>query len=127
MTNRKKMTDALEGRKPECIPMAIYEWFLWGSEYLTENSEWGRLISKGLGLISSTTTVREIVSNVDVHVTTETVNGRTIEKLTYRTPVGEIYQISSNGWIQEYFLKTPEDYRVMEYIVRNTSIRFQRI
>jgi len=33
-----------------------------------------------------------------------------------------IEQLSLDGWVQEYFLKTPKDYSVMEYAIRNTRL-----
>jgi hypothetical protein len=51
-----------------------------------------------------------------------TEDGRKIDREVLRTPVGEITATYREGWHAEYFLKTAEDYRVMQYVVENTEI-----
>jgi hypothetical protein len=48
--------------------------------------------------------------------------GRAGQRTTLRTPVGDVSQVEVDGWVQEYYLKAPADYRVMEYIVRQTRL-----
>jgi hypothetical protein len=38
------------------------------------------------------------------------------------TPVGTIQQVRRNGWHYEDFIKTPEDYKIMQWIVENTEL-----
>ena len=50
------------------------------------------------------------------------------EQRTYRTPIGdlsaEIGKSAGQGseHIAKYYIQQPEDYRIMEYIVRNTVL-----
>jgi len=52
--------------------------------------------------------------------------GKQTEIRTFETPVGNISQqivkdtAYGSDWIQKHYLKTPEDYKIMQYIVENT-------
>jgi hypothetical protein len=53
-------------------------------------------------------------------------HGRKLIRRTIRTPVGEVWQTmepdsayGTSNWIQEHFIKGPEDYRVMDFYVRD--------
>ena len=39
-----------------------------------------------------------------------------------KTPVGTIQQVTLNGWHYEDLIKTPQDYKVMQWIVENTEL-----
>lgn len=118
MINRENLIAALEGKRPEYFPLTVNE------EFVLENPapEWEELYRQGLCLIPYTSTVKETTPNVERVVKAETYREQPAERLVLRTPVGEISQLSSNGWVQEFFLKTPHDYRVMEFIVRDTRM-----
>jgi len=120
MTNRERMMTVLAGERPDRIPLAIYGGYIDDASYHV----WHPYIERGLCRMPRVTAVREIAPNVEEVVIRERDmrGGYDIERFTLRTPVGELTQIRYNGWIQEYFLKTPRDYRVMEYIVRDTRL-----
>jgi hypothetical protein len=50
-------------------------------------------------------------------------HGIELRHVTWRTSVGDITATWADDWQQEYWLKSPADYRVMTHIVRNTEIR----
>jgi hypothetical protein len=118
MTNRERLIAALEGKRPDIIPITVNE------QFVQENpsAEWEELYKRGLCMIPYVGTVMETATNVEHIRRTEMWKGRQVERQIMRTPVGEISQVLLNGWVQEFFLKTPEDYRVMEYIIRNMRI-----
>lgn len=116
MTNRGNLIAALKGDKPQRIPLTI------NREFVTDDPEWELLFSRGLCPIPYVSLVRETVASVEFVVQKEVWHGKPAARLVLRTPVGEISQVSVNGWIQEYFLKTPADYRVMEYVIRHTQL-----
>jgi hypothetical protein len=116
MTPRDNLRAVLEGRVPERIPFTVNQ------EFVTDDPAWDGLFAAGLCPIPYVHTVREEMTEVERGVKPLTWQGRTAQRVTLRTPVGEISQVEANGWVQEYFLKTPADYRVMEYVVRHTRL-----
>jgi len=116
MTNRENLIAALDGKKPERIPFTIYE------DFGLTNPELDIFKKQGLSETSYCSFIKETTSNVEKIIKTEENEGKKTEFITLRTPVGEISQISKNGWVQEFYLKTPEDYKVMEYIIHDTKL-----
>jgi hypothetical protein len=57
---------------------------------------------------------------VQIHQTRE--NGRVITVM--RTPVGELREVSSHGYHNEYLLKGPDDFRVMQYVLDHSEFVF---
>jgi len=116
MTNRENLITALEGGKPERIPFTTYADFGFTQPGLSE------LEKLGFSQTQYTGVVKETEINVERVVSKTTWKGRESETVTLRTSLGDISQTSVNGWVQEYYLKTPRDYRVMAQIVRNTKL-----
>lgn len=115
MTIRENLIAALEGRKPERIPYTIYEDWIFGEDLEC-------LMNQGLCIIPYVSVFRETIRDVEQIRSTERWNGQEADILTYRTSVGNIRQVSVRGWVQEFFLKTPQDYRVMTHVIRNTQM-----
>lgn len=114
MTLRENLIESLEGRTPERIPFTTYAEFGFPEPELRELIDRGFSQTQYAGVVSAYTPDVERISERSTH------NKRRIETVTLKTPVGSVSQVSADGWIQSYFLKTPEDYKVMEYIVRRT-------
>lgn len=116
LTNRENLIAALEGGKPERIPFTTYADFGFTEPGLSELERLGFCQSQYTGV------VKEKTGNVERLLSQTVCKGQPAETITLRTPVGQISQTSLNGWVQDYFLKTAQDYCVMEYIVRHTSL-----
>ena len=116
MTNRENLIIALEGGKPERIPFTTYADFGFTQPGLSE------LEKLGFSQTQYTGVVKETAINIERVVSKSIWKERESETVTLRTSLGKISQTSVNGWVQEYFLKTPKDYRVMAHIVRNTKL-----
>ncbi len=114
---RENLIAALEGRHPEWIPFSVHPGLVIGDPAL-----WEKLFHLGLCRIAYVNTVRERITNIERIETPEMAGGQEAKRVTLRTPVGSISELSVGHWVLEYFLKTPADYRVMEYIVRNTLL-----
>src|SRR5690242_15163545 len=109
MTNRERLISVLENKKPDFIPFASIDWF-------PDHPKYREFKRNGLCKLYSARTVSQMNSNVEsFEEVLDTSNGHITKRNILRTPIGEIAQVSLDGWIQEYFLKTPADYRVMEY------------
>ena len=48
--------------------------------------------------------------------------GRKLRRAIQRTPVGEIYATWEGHWNRDFLLKSADDYRVMTWIARNTTV-----
>ena len=120
MTNRERMIAVLEGEMPDRIPLVTYDDY-----YRPRNDPlWDTLFQKGLCLMPRVPIVNLEMDEVERSVETFTKDGRACEVITLRTAKGAIRQLSLDRWVQEYFLKTPEDYRVMTHIVRHTRLAY---
>lgn len=116
---RQNLIDALEGRRPEHIPFTV------NGEFVNDDPAWQRLFDQGLCLIPYSGTVSEkwaASAGIARRAAPTTWQGQPAERVTLSAPPGEISQISVNGWVQEYLLKTPADYRVMTYIAQHTEV-----
>jgi len=119
MTWRENLIAALEGTRPEHIPFTIY---YRGCVLANPDPAWEGLFAQGLCPVAFAAIARRTTPNVERIVQAETWHSGPAERVILRTPVGEISQLSARGWVQEYWLKTPADYAVMEYVVRDTHL-----
>jgi hypothetical protein len=117
LDHRQNLTTALEGGQPPVIPYCTY------TDFVTADPAWEALFQQGLVPIHWSSTTRQVTPpEVERIVQRETWRGTAAERIILPTPIGEISQLIAQNWVQEYWLKTPADYRVMEYIVRHTQI-----
>ena len=117
-TNRNSLTDVLEGRRPEFIPFSIYGW-----EAMGDDPAWQYIVKQGLCRVMRIPVIKETLSsNVEKICQEEIVDGKPIYKTTLRTPLGELNQLLIKNHEQEYYLKTPNDYKIMKYIIENTKL-----
>lgn len=121
MDIRERLLTALSWGEPDRVPLTIYE------HNLSRGEKERILREHGVGLI--TRLPAHTVERRQVEVTTREYweKGRRLLRQTLRTPVGEVWQTldpegpyhSFQPWIKEHFIKGPDDYRVMEFIVRD--------
>jgi uroporphyrinogen decarboxylase-like protein len=116
VTSKERILTAMRGERPDRVPLTIYDWML--PRGTTE-----RLLREaGVGLIPRLPPFRVCHRAVEVISHEYFENGRKRVRRTLRTPVGEASQIlepesayGTSTWIQEHFIKSPEDYRVLEF------------
>ena len=118
MTTRENLIRSLEGKKPERIPYTAYV------DCGMNGDEFEEILRKGLAETEYVSVVRETRHGVDTSTTKGHWKGLPAEVTSLRTSIGNISQISVNGWVQEYYIKTPQDYRVMEHIIRSSTLEF---
>ncbi len=119
MDPRERIEAFWRGERPDQIPYTIYWWEWWET---SKDPAWLPMFKDGLRVTLGVPTAAEQMRNVEYKKTTYCENGDEIQRETMKTPVGEIYATSRNGWHDSYWLKEPEDYRVMRYIVQHTDI-----
>jgi len=120
MTPHQRIEAALHGEMPDQVPLTMY-WLM-----LPRGERERRLREAGLAVVERMALFWEDHPNCDyVHHEYREAGIRTIRD-TICTPVGEVTALRKLGLAYdtelyvEHFIKRSEDYRVMEYVVRDT-------
>jgi len=117
---KERILTAMHWGEPDQVPLTVYEWML--PRGTTE-----RLLREhGVGLIVRLPPHRVTHHAVEILTREYQENGRKLIRRTIRTPAGEVWQTlepdpsyGTSNWIQEHFIKGPEDYRVIECYYRD--------
>jgi hypothetical protein len=117
MSSRDNLVAALEGKHPGRIPYSIYD-----EDFIHADPVWQALLDQGLCRVAWVSTFRRETPNVERVELPDSWRDGPAMRVVLRTPVGEITQLVARGWTQEYVLKNPQDYRVMEYVARDTRL-----
>jgi hypothetical protein len=122
MTTRQRIIAALSGREAGPVPVTTYDILFDQSGIPLSDPRVARLRAKGLGVLRHVETYT--VRNPGVRTQTRgyTEDGAPWTETRITTPVGELSTKTRSGWVQEYLLKTPQDYKAMEYVVRDRVI-----
>lgn len=136
MTMRERMLAVYRNQLPDRIPVAIYQ------RYLPRGSVEREIRNLGLGIIDYFPVVSFLappwhfypgfiseVKGAELTVKYIWDRDKLIERRSYETPVGVIYQDVSqyigagSEHISKYYISCLEDYKVMQYLVENTVFR----
>jgi hypothetical protein len=109
MTNRSRLEAAIQGLPVTHPVYATYDGFVTTRPHV----DWPRLFALGLGQISHADVLRHEHPNLQIIETTSEHNGHTRRDVRWITDIGELHQWYLDGWRQEFFIKTPADYRIM--------------
>ena len=119
-----RILTAMSWGEPDRIPLTVYDWML------PRGTAERLLREAGVGLIVRLPGHRVQHREVEIISREYQDGGRKLMRRTIRTPVGEVWQIlepdpayETSHWIHEHFIKTPEDYRVMESYWRDMVFR----
>jgi len=118
VTNRERIACALRGGRPDKIPLTAYEW-MWGEEN-QETVE--HLIERGLGPTRHRETCHRKIEGITYEEQPFDRDAHHWVRTLMKTPVGTLENLRMDGWTQEYFVKEPKDYKVLEWIARNTEL-----
>ncbi len=120
MNIRQRMQQFWSGEAPDQIPYTIYqnEW-----RHVQDDPAWDAMFAKGLGVTWHVPTFQVATENVEVQETTWQEQGKSMRRVTQRTPVGEITEDWTDGWKQKYAIETAADYRVMKYIADHSFVQ----
>jgi hypothetical protein len=120
-TPRSRIQAALRGELADHVPFTIY-WLM-----LPRGDAERRLRSQGMAVVERVPLYRIEMPNVQV-ITHEYYEAgvRTLRQ-TLRTPLGEVFctkkldpSYGTSWWDMDYYVKTPDDYRVVEFAVRDS-------
>lgn len=116
MTNRERVRRALRGEKVDRVPLTAYEW-MW--------EDWGEiehLAHRGLTPTRHVETCRRLTPEVAFEEETFRRDGRDWQREFMRTPAGTLQKLSMEGWTQQYWVREPADYEVIEWMVRHCEL-----
>ncbi|HHW71516.1 MAG TPA: hypothetical protein GX392_09335 [Clostridiales bacterium] len=118
MNIQERLEAFWSGEKPDKIPYTIYqnEW-----KHTQYDPAWIPMFKAGLGVTYHIPTIKSKNKKVEWKRESYTKKGRNYTRTSIVTPIGEIYTLDEDGWIQKYWLETKEDYKVMTYIIKNTE------
>jgi hypothetical protein len=119
MTIRERLHAFWAGERPDQIPYTIYqnEW-----RHTADDPAWHAMYERGLGVTWYRHPFSITHHQVEFDTETYTEDGAAMQRRIQRTPVGELTATWEEGWHRKYWIETPEDYRVMTYIVEHTEI-----
>lgn len=136
MTIREKMLAVYRNEVPDKIPVAVYD------RFLQRGSVERELRNLGLGIIQYYPVISFLgppwhlysgfiseIKGAEIDLKYYWENGRMVERRYFKTPIGEIYQDISvsigvgSEAISKYYIKSPNDYRIMKYLVENTVFK----
>jgi hypothetical protein len=128
VTARENLMAALGGGIPEHTPLSVLDWFFADPRY--DFDAWRPLFDQGLGLVVQCQTVRLAEHGVKATVEHKVEGGRRYTIRRKETPLGAIQSVTVNSaqtprlmeWSCEHWVKEPEDYRVLKWIVENTEV-----
>lgn len=117
-TIRERLNDATAGRRVERPVFAVYDWFVKNRPHV----DWQSLFELGLGQINHANVIRHEHPNyelIEKIVEKDGVLRRDVRLVTDR---GELHEWYAADWRQEYFIKTPEDYKIMARALEGVQI-----
>lgn len=118
MTTRERVCAALDGKAPDITPLSIFSWFI--DDHTSDR--WRRLIEQGLAPTVQCSTVRIIEHGVEDSTQERAEGGIRYRIHTRKTPVGSVQEVFMGTWQREWFVKTPQDYKIMQWISEHTEI-----
>lgn len=120
LTPRQRIESTLRGEPVDQTPLTIY-WLM-----LPRGEHERRLREAGLAIVERMALYWEEWPNCDIVCREYRERGVRTVQTTVRTPVGEVSSVRKLGlaygsemWT-EWYIKRPQDYRVVEYMVRDT-------
>lgn len=119
MTTKERLFSALNGETPDVTPLSFYSWM--EEDIMTE--DWKRLYEMGLGICHHCEVIKFIEHGVEDSEEVKTEGNDTYRIYRKKTPLGNLRRITRNGWHHEDWIKTPEDYKIRQWIVENTELK----
>jgi len=110
------------GNKPSSIPYTFYGWFHKDEIYTDPSSRLSHVCEHGFIPVRHIIPYKTVRKNLTERIEKYEENGTQITRINWETPVGNVWCTCAEGWNKDFWLKTPEDYKVMTYIMENTVV-----
>ena len=117
--NRARLEAAMGGRETGEPVYAVYDGFLSTRPHV----DWQLLFSLGLGVINHADVLRHEHPNLRIVETTSGQGGLARRDVRWITDRGELHEWYLGNWRQEYFIKGPGDYRIMQRAWEGVRVR----
>jgi len=127
MTPRESLIAALEGETPGITPLTVYDWNM-GAVAADElaakmlHPAWLYLIERGLTVRCHCPVVKAVEHGVEYTVEEREHEGAVLKREVKNTPVGRLVKMTRNGWHDEHWIKSPDDYRIQRWIIEHTEL-----
>jgi hypothetical protein len=121
---RERLMTVLRGGKADRVPLTMYE-FVHGHPFDTPAGQ--RLHAQGLIPIGTRRVFRERYRDVTFHRSDSIVEGNKQTFTRIETPVGTLSErvtidpTYGSRWVQEHLVKSPADYRAMQFVFDHTD------
>jgi hypothetical protein len=119
LTTKERLYSALNGDTPDITPLSFYSWM--EDDIMTD--DWKRLYDMGLGICHHCEVIKFIEHGVEDSEEVKNEGSDTYRIYRKKTPVGILQRVTRNGWHHEDWIKTPEDYKIRQWIVENTELK----
>jgi hypothetical protein len=114
---RRLLESAIAGEPITHPVFAVYDWFV-----KNRPIDWNFLFELGLGQINHADLIQYYRPNVEIIEETRQVDGLMRRDVRWITDIGELHEWYLGEWRQEYLIKEPNDYRIMQRAWADTSI-----
>ncbi len=119
MTNvRKRFECALSGENFDRPVYAVYDWFVKNRPAV----DWKMLFRLGLGQINHANLIRHEHPNFEIVKTESEQAGQVRRDVRLITDKGELHEWYLGEWKQEHFIKTPDDYKIMNRALEGVRV-----
>ncbi len=115
---RVRLEQAIAGEPVTRPAFVVYDWFVKNRPWV----DWASLFRRGLGQINHADLVRYHQPHVEIIETSSLEQGQQRRDVRWITDVGELHEWYLGEWRQEYLIKKPDDYRIMQRAWTDTSI-----
>ena len=114
---RNRLNQALSGKKITKPVYVVYDWFV-----INREINWQGLFDLGLGQINHANLYEIEYPHLRIEESFSDDSNRKRKDVRWITDIGELHEWSVNGWVQEYLIKSPNDYRIMKRALQD--VRF---
>jgi hypothetical protein len=115
---RARLGQALAGEPVSQPVFVVYDWFVKNRPWV----DWPALCQRGLGQINHADLVSYRRPHLEIIETTTMVQGQPRRDVRWLTDIGELHEWYAGEWRQEYLIKEPGDYRIMQRAWLETAI-----
>jgi hypothetical protein len=117
VTPRKRVEAILRGELPDRVPLTMYE------SMIPQCSVERQLRNEGLCIVYRTSVFKTHTPNVETRSERFEIEGAPLVRTTFKTPLGQVSEVARpadfTSWNLERRFKRPEDYAVLQFMVRD--------
>jgi hypothetical protein len=115
---RERLENALSGQPITYPVYVVYDLF-----YHRWDLDWEMLFGLGLGQINHANLLEYDFPHLEIKESRKEKDGKTYRDVTWVTDQGELHEWYIDYWRQEYFVKKPEDYRVLALAFSDVKVK----